>query len=74
LKRLLTDRPSQRVIESVVGVADDEAVVLLARAGRARLDLAPAVLTTLDDIDTPRAASVGSRLRSHLAGVATARN
>src|SRR5208283_5167536 len=39
LKRYLTERPSQRVVEAVAGVADDESVVLLARLGRARRDL-----------------------------------
>ena len=41
LKRYLTERPSGRVVEAVARVADDEAIVLLARVGRARPDLAP---------------------------------
>ncbi|RBP16180.1 HEAT repeat protein [Roseiarcus fermentans] len=63
LKRLLRERPSRRVVEALAGIADDEAVVLLARAARARPDLTPLVLAALDEIETPRSASVAAALR-----------
>jgi HEAT repeat protein len=62
LKRSLTERPSSRVVEAAVGVADDEAIVLLARVGRARPDLAVSIISALEEIDTPRAASAASGL------------
>ena len=67
LKRHLTDRPSPRVIEALAGVADDEAVVFLARVGRARPELAVSILSTLDEIDNVRAAAAASALRKFLA-------
>jgi hypothetical protein len=63
LKRYLTERPSARVIEAAAGVADDEAIVLLARVGRARPDLALSVLSALEEIDSPRAATAASGLK-----------
>jgi hypothetical protein len=66
LKRCLNECPSPRVIEAVAGVADDEAVVFLARIGRARPELAGAILSALDDIDHERAAAAASGLRGWL--------
>ncbi len=66
LKRFLNERPSPRVIEAVAGVADEEAVVFLARVGRARRELAAPVLSALDEIDHPRAAAAASALRGWL--------
>ena len=63
LKRCLNERPSPRVIEAVAGVADDEAIVLLARVGRSRPDLAPSIISALEEIDTPRAVSAASGLK-----------
>ncbi len=63
LKRYLIERPSDRVVEALAGVADDEAIVLLARVGRARPDLALSIVSALEDIDNARAASAASRLR-----------
>jgi hypothetical protein len=63
LKRYLTERPSARVVEALVGVADDEAIVLLARVGRARADLALSILSALEEIDSARAASTASELK-----------
>jgi HEAT repeat protein len=63
LKRCLTERPSGRVVEAVAQVADDETIVLLARVGRARPDLAPSIISALEDIDTARAASAASGLK-----------
>ena len=60
LKRYLSERPSSRVIEAVAEVADDDAVVLLARLGRARPDLAVPIISALEEIDNARAASAAS--------------
>ena len=51
------------MVEALAGVADDEAVVLLARVGRARPDLALSVLSALEEIDSPRAAAAVSGLK-----------
>jgi HEAT repeat protein len=67
LKRYLTERPSARVVEAVVGVVDDEAIVLLARAGRARPDLALSIISALEEIDSARAASAASGLKRFVA-------
>jgi HEAT repeat protein len=61
LKRYLTERPSGRVV--VAGVADDEAIVLLARVGRARPDLALSIISALEEIDNARATSAASGLK-----------
>ncbi len=66
LKRCLNETPSPRVIEAVAGVADEEAVVFLARVGRARPELAASILSALDEIDHPRAAAAASGLRDWL--------
>jgi HEAT repeat protein len=66
LKRCLNERPSMRVIEAVAGVADEEAVVFLARIGRARPELASSILSALDEIDNTRAAAASSGLREWL--------
>ena len=66
LKRCLKEWPSPRVIEAAAGVADEEAVVFLARIGRARPDLASSALSALDEIDHPRAAAAASGLRDWL--------
>jgi HEAT repeats len=61
LKHCLTERPSPRVIESVTRIADEEAVVLLARIGRKRPELVNSILSALDEIDLARAAAGVSR-------------
>ena len=66
LKRCLNERPSPRVIEALAGVADEEAVIFLARIGRARPELAASVLSALDEIDHTRAAAAASGLRDWL--------
>ena len=63
LKRYLIERPSGRVVEALAGVADEEVVVLLARLGRARPDLAPSIISALEDIDNAKAASAASGLK-----------
>jgi HEAT repeat protein len=67
LKRCLNERPSPRVIEAIAGIADEEAVVFLARIGRARPELAVAVLSALDEIDDARAAPAAAGLRRSIA-------
>jgi hypothetical protein len=66
LKRCLNERPSPRVIQAIAAIADEEAVVFLARIGRARPELADAVLAALDEIDDARAAKAADGLRSWL--------
>jgi hypothetical protein len=66
LKRCLIERPSPRVIEAVTSVADEDAIVFLARIGRKRPDLANFVLSVLDEIDQARAAAAAKGLRSWL--------
>ena len=63
LKRYLTERPSGRVVEAVAGVADDEAIVLLARVGRARPDLALSIISALEEIDNLRATAAAVGLK-----------
>ena len=64
LKRYLAERPSRRIVEALVRVADDETVVFLARAGRARRELTEPVISALEIIDTPRALSVADALKT----------
>jgi hypothetical protein len=62
----LIEKPSPRVIEALAGVADEEAIVLLARIGRRRSELANSVLSALDEIDHARATAAASGLRQWL--------
>ena len=66
LKHCLTERPSPRVIKSVTGIADEEAIVFLARIGRKRPELVNSILSALDEIDHARAAAASAGLRSWL--------
>jgi hypothetical protein len=66
LKRCLIEKPSPRVIEALAGVADEEAIVFLARLGRKRPELANSVLSALDEIDHARATVAASGLKSWL--------
>jgi HEAT repeat protein len=63
LKRHLTERPSPRVVEAVARVADEDAIVFLARTGRARRELTASVISALEEIDNARALSAASALR-----------
>jgi HEAT repeat protein len=63
LKRCISERPSSRVVEAMAGVADDDAIVLLTRLGRARADLAVPIISALEEIDNRRAASAASALK-----------
>jgi hypothetical protein len=66
LKRHLAETPSPGVIEALAGVADDDAIVLLARVGRVRPDLSVPILSALDEIDNVKAAAAASGLRGFL--------
>jgi HEAT repeats len=66
LKRYLTERPSRRIVEALARVADEEAIVLLARTGRARRELTAAVVTSLEAIEHPRAMTSADALRRSL--------
>lgn len=66
LKRLIVERPSPRVIEALAGVADEAAIVFLARLGRNRPELAGVVLAALDEIEHAKAGVGASGLRSWL--------
>ena len=51
------------MVEAVAGVADDEAIVLLARVGRARPDLVLSIISALEEIDSTRAVSAALGLK-----------
>lgn len=63
LKRYLAERPSRRVVEALARVADDEAIVLLARTGRNRRELTDPVIAALKEMETPRALAAAGALR-----------
>jgi HEAT repeat protein len=70
LKRDLNERPSPRVIEALARVADEEAIVFLARIGRARPEFTISILSALDEIDHKRAVAATSGLRHWLSNSA----
>jgi hypothetical protein len=63
LKRYLIERPSRRVVEALARVADEEAIVFLARTGRTRRELTGSVISALQEIDTPRALAAAGALK-----------
>ena len=63
LKRYLAERPSRRIIEALARVADEEAIVLLARTGRARRELTNSVISALEHIESPKALSAADALK-----------
>ena len=63
LKSHLLERPSLRIVEALARVADDEAIVLLARTGRARRELTESVISALEDIESPKALSAADALK-----------
>jgi hypothetical protein len=63
LKQYLVERPSSRIVEALARVADDEAIVLLARTGRARRELTESAISALEEIDSPKALSAADALR-----------
>lgn len=63
LLRLLYQEPSAEIIEAAAALGDEECLVLLGRIGRARPDLADAVLAALDEIEKPRAAAIAESVR-----------
>ena len=58
LIRLLRDAPSRAVVEAVITVADEDAIILLGRIARTRPALADAAREALEAIDHPRARQV----------------
>jgi hypothetical protein len=62
LLRALRESPDPDLIEAILPIADEEAVVVLGRVAERHPALRAAVLTELDDIDLPRAAVVRARL------------
>lgn len=63
LMRQLRARPSAEVIDAVSCVADEDAIVVLGRIARSRLDLAADALRALEDIDDERAAAIVAAVR-----------
>jgi HEAT repeats len=63
LKGLLRSEPSEKVIDAVTSIADEECAVLLGRIARAAPGLADAALDSLDSINHPRAGTVAAALR-----------
>ena len=70
LKRHLLKRPSRHIVEALPRVADEEAIVFLARTGRVRRELTDIVITVLGEIESPRASDAADALKkfSHQAG------
>ena len=68
LVRLLSRDPSAEVIDAAASFGDEECLILLGRIGRARPDLADAVLAALEGIDEPRAAAIAESVRRSRAG------
>lgn len=54
LTQLLRIAPSAEVIDAVIGVADEDCIVLLARVARTGTALAPLAAAALDQLDHPR--------------------
>jgi len=63
LMQALRQEPTEAVIEAVVGIWNDDFIVLLGRLAVQRPDMAGAVLRALDYIDHPRAQAVAAGLR-----------
>lgn len=63
LLRLLYRDPSAEVIDAAASLGDEECLILLGRIGRARPDLADAVLTALEGIEQPRATALAESVR-----------
>ena len=64
LKRYLAERPSLRIVEALSRVAaDDEALVLLSRTGRARHELIKPAISALEEIESPRALNAANALK-----------
>jgi HEAT repeat protein len=63
LKRHLLERPSRRIVGALARVADEEAIVFLARTGRTRRELTDSVISALDEIESPRALAAADALK-----------
>lgn len=67
LKNRLREAPSNRVIEALAGVADEDAVVFLRRAGLERPEFSASVVAALQEIDLPSAVRAADALRARSA-------
>ncbi len=63
LLRLLCQDPSAEVIDAAATLGDEEYLILLGQIGRARPDLAGAVLAALEGIEEPRAVAIAESVR-----------
>jgi hypothetical protein len=63
LVRMLRDDPSVDVIDAVSGVSDDPVIVMLGRVAQTRPHLTRVAISTLADIDHPRAVALASSLQ-----------
>jgi hypothetical protein len=63
LKRRLLERPSRRIVEALSRVADEEAIVFLARTGKTRRELTDSVISALEEIESRRALDAAGALK-----------
>ena len=63
---MLCRDPSAEVVDAAASLGDEECMVLLGRIGRARSDLAEAVLAALEASEGLRAAAIARSVRSSL--------
>ena len=63
LIRLLQEEPSDEVIEALLPVADEDAMIRLGQVGRSRPDLAQSVIDGLDAIGNGRAKEIAETVR-----------
>ena len=63
LMRSLRQNPTEKVIEAVAGIWDEDIIVVLGRSAIERPDLAGAVLEALEAVDHPRARTVIAGIR-----------
>lgn len=63
LLRLLCQDPSAEVIDAAASLGDEECLILLGQIGRARPELADAVLAALEALEEPRATAIAASVR-----------
>jgi HEAT repeats len=66
LAKLLREDPSEKVIDAVSSVADEECIVQLGRIARTEPALSDAALKALEDIDQPCANAIAAAIRNVL--------
>ena len=64
LAKLLREEPSEKVIEAVSSIADEECMVQLGRIARTEPTLCDAALNALEGIDQPRANAIAAAIRN----------